>query len=99
MKLTRDQVIHVAKLARLGLTEKEVEKFQKELSNILDYVEILSEVDTKGVEPTAQVTGLKNVTRKDEVSRRWNTKRLLDCSPLPLERNQIKVKRVINPNS
>ncbi len=95
MKLSRDQVLHVAKLARLGLSEQEIEKFQKELSSILDYVDILKEVDTEGVIPTAQVTGLMNVSRQDKVLRKWDPKRLLAASPLPIQRNQIKVKRVL----
>lgn len=96
MKLTKDQVRHVAKLARLGLTEKEVEKLQTQLSNILDYVGQLNEVDTEGVEPTAQVTGLTNVTRDDKVKTHALAKpeKLIECSPLPIERNQIKVKSV-----
>lgn len=86
----------MAKLARLGLTEQEVEKLQTQLSNILDYVGQLNEVDTEGVEPTAQVTGLINVTRNDNVKTHVLAKpeKLLDCSPLPIERNQIKVKSV-----
>lgn len=94
MQLTRDQVLHVVSLARIGLDEKQIQKFQQELSSILDYVEMLNEVDTKGVEPTSQVTGLENVWREDEVLKKWDKKRLLDCSPLPIERNQIKVKKV-----
>ena len=63
--LTKQQVQQIATLARLGLSEKEKEKFQKELSSILDWVEQLSEVDTKKVEPMGQVTGLENVMRED----------------------------------
>lgn len=66
-KISRKDVVHVAKLARLGLTEKEIEKYQKELSQVLAYVEQLNKVDTKNVAPTAQVTGLINVFREDEV--------------------------------
>lgn len=94
MKLTKEAVLHVARLARLGLTEKEIEKFQTELSNILDYVEMLNEVDTKGIEPTAQVTGLINVMEKDAVNKCDTGRLLLGCSPLPIEDNQIKVKPV-----
>ncbi len=56
----------VAKLANLTLTPEEGGKFEKQLSDILQYVEKLSEVDTNGIEPTSQVTGLENVTRADE---------------------------------
>ena len=54
-------------LARLDLSDEEVESFRKELSDILRYVEQLSDVDVSGLEPTTQVTGLKNVMREDEV--------------------------------
>lgn len=66
LKLTIDEVKHVAELAKLKLTSKELKKIQMQLSQILEYVGQLSEVDTKGVEPTSQVTGLENVFRQDE---------------------------------
>lgn len=68
MALTKQEVEHIALLARLGLTEAEKEKFASQLSSILDYVEKLKEVDTKGVKPTAQVTGLENVMRPDKIA-------------------------------
>lgn len=67
MKLSVKEVEHIAELARLGLNKEEKEKFAKQLSSILDYVDQLKEVDTKGVEPTAQVTGLQSVMRTDEI--------------------------------
>lgn len=70
MKLSKKEVEHIAHLARLGLTEKEKAKFADQLSSILDYVAQLQEVDTSGVEPTAQVTGLENVFRKDIIEGR-----------------------------
>lgn len=66
-KLSKSDVSHVAKLANLKLSESELEKFLKQLSSIVDYIGELSEVDTKGTEPTSQTTGLVNVTRIDEV--------------------------------
>lgn len=62
-----DQVRHIAKLSRLALTEEEEKKFATELSSILTYVEQLQEVDTKDVEPMANITGLSNAWREDEV--------------------------------
>jgi len=59
-------VNHIAKLARLGLNEDEKAKFAKELAAILAFVAKLKEVDTQGVQPTAQVAGLQNVSRADE---------------------------------
>ena len=61
-------VTHVAKLANLPLKPGENKKFEKQLGEILTYVEKLNEVDTKNVEPTSQVTGLENVTREDETT-------------------------------
>lgn len=66
MKLTKPQVQHISELAKLNLSDKEIEKFRRQLSSILEYVELLNEVDTSKVEPTAQTTGLKNVTREDK---------------------------------
>ena len=65
--LTKDEVKHIAKLARLGLMEKEILKFQKELSSILGYIEKLKEVDISGVEPTSHSVLLENIMRQDEV--------------------------------
>jgi aspartyl-tRNA(Asn)/glutamyl-tRNA(Gln) amidotransferase subunit C len=60
-------VSKIAKLANLPLTDEEKKKFEKQLSETLDYVKQLEEIDTKNVEPTSQVTGLENVLREDEV--------------------------------
>jgi len=61
-------VLHIARLARLGLTEKDVDKFREQLSNILENFEILQQVDTTDVPPTAQSIVLQNVLRDDEVT-------------------------------
>ena len=68
MKLSSEDVLHIARLARLGLTETEVDKFREQLSNILENFEILQQVDTTDVPPTAQSIALHNVTRDDEVA-------------------------------
>ncbi len=68
MKLTREEIEHLGKLARIALTEEEKERYATELSAILDYVEQLQEVDTTDVEPTSQVTGLEDVYREDVVA-------------------------------
>jgi len=70
MKLSKEEVEHIALLARLGISDEEKEKFAEQISSILDYVEQLKEVDTTGIEPTAQVTGLENLMRLDEVEER-----------------------------
>jgi len=70
--LTKEQVQHLAKLSRLELSEAEVIKFQGQLSSILAYVDKLKEVSTDGVEPTAQVTGLENIARVDELNESYS---------------------------
>ena len=67
MKLSTDQVKKVAKLANLPITDEETDKYSDQLSKILDYIDQLNSVDTKGVEPTYNVTDLENVIRPDEV--------------------------------
>ncbi|MEK7161032.1 MAG: Asp-tRNA(Asn)/Glu-tRNA(Gln) amidotransferase subunit GatC [Patescibacteria group bacterium] len=93
--IERDTVKKIAKLARLGLTEEEEAKFQKELSAILGFVDKLKEVDVEGVEPTAQVTGLNNLMRIDENIRRQpdSQQRLLANAP-ERKKDYIKVKAV-----
>jgi aspartyl-tRNA(Asn)/glutamyl-tRNA(Gln) amidotransferase subunit C len=65
--LSRDQVLHVAKLARLELTEGEMERFSGELSKVLDYIEKISELgDLADIEPTSHVVAVENALRADE---------------------------------
>ena len=66
-KLTKREVEHVAKLARLKIASAETDIFQKQLSKVLDYIGELNEADTKDQEPTSQTTGLENVFRTDEI--------------------------------
>ncbi|MGJ9458367.1 Asp-tRNA(Asn)/Glu-tRNA(Gln) amidotransferase subunit GatC [Oceanobacillus sp. CF4.6] len=70
--ISKEQVKHVAHLARLAVTDEEVEKMADELSAIIGYAEQLNELDTDGVEPTTHVLDLKNVMRKDE-PKEWIT--------------------------
>ena len=94
MALSEDDVRHIAELARLGLSDVEVKKFTVQLSNVLEYVEQLNEVDTSTVEPTSQVTGLTNVSREDAVQPKVTREELLACSPLSIVDHQIQVKSV-----
>jgi aspartyl-tRNA(Asn)/glutamyl-tRNA(Gln) amidotransferase subunit C len=64
-KVSKEDVKNIALLARLELTEKDYEKYQSDLSDILSYVDLIGKVDTKGIEPTAQVTGLTDIVRGD----------------------------------
>ena len=94
-KLTREDVIRLAGLARISLTDDEVAEFSEELSAILQYVEQLSSVDVSGLAPTNQVTGLTNVMREDEI-------KTYGYEPLDLLKNvpqtqnhMLKVRRMI----
>lgn len=66
MKLSREQVLHIARLARVGLTEAEVAKLSEQLSNILENFEVLQQVDTSDIAPTAQSIALQNIMKSDE---------------------------------
>ncbi len=95
-KLSREEVLKLAHLSRLKLSETEIKRFQKELSEILDYVEVLDKADTAGLEPTYQVTGLKNVTRNDEIiDYEAKPKDILKAAP-SVENKQFKVKRILS---
>ncbi len=94
-KLTRDDVRKLASLARISVTDDEADALSEDLSAILGYVEQLSSVDTEGLQPTNQVTGLTNVFRKDEVTNYgYEPSDLLKNVP-KVQDNQIKVKRMI----
>jgi aspartyl-tRNA(Asn)/glutamyl-tRNA(Gln) amidotransferase subunit C len=67
MKLNREEVLHIAALAKVGVTEADVEKFREQLSNILENFEALQKLDTTGIPPTAQSIALQNIIMCDEV--------------------------------
>lgn len=68
MALSREEVLHIAKLARVALTEAEIDRLREQLSNILENFKVLERVDTSDVPPTAQSVALQNVMRNDEVA-------------------------------
>jgi aspartyl-tRNA(Asn)/glutamyl-tRNA(Gln) amidotransferase subunit C len=81
MALTSAEVAHVARLARLSIGPEELERMRSQLSNILEYIELLQEVDVTGIEPTAQVTGLATVLRPDAVTDRLSREQALANAP------------------
>jgi len=81
--IDRDQVLHVAKLARLKLTGEEVEKMASELSGILEHVEHINELDLEEVEPTSHVVAVENVLRPDEPRPSWSREDVLEPAPDP----------------
>jgi aspartyl-tRNA(Asn)/glutamyl-tRNA(Gln) amidotransferase subunit C len=79
--IDREQVLHVAKLARLKLTDDEVEKMTGELSQILEHVERMEALDLDGVEPTSHVVALENVLREDAPRESLPRERALEQAP------------------
>jgi aspartyl-tRNA(Asn)/glutamyl-tRNA(Gln) amidotransferase subunit C len=86
MKLSDEQVRHIAWLARLGLSDEEVEKFSLQLSNILENVEILQQVDTANVPPATHTIPLQNVLRKDDVAKSYSQSEVLSNAPKQAEK-------------
>lgn len=93
--ISKKEVQHIAKLARLGLTDEEQEKMQTELSSILDYFKLLDELDVSQVAPVFYPIPLKNVIREDIVEKKDNKEadRLVSQAPSKKERF-IKVKKI-----
>lgn len=81
MSITKEEIKKIAELSRLKLTPEEETHYAKTISAVLDYMKILNEVATEGVEPTAQVTGLENVTRLDVVKPSVHRDQLLQTLP------------------
>lgn len=81
MKVTSEEVKHIAKLARLNLNDQEVEKYTKDLGAIAEFVEKLNEVNVEGVSATAHILDVKNVFRKDELKDSVNREELFKNAP------------------
>jgi aspartyl-tRNA(Asn)/glutamyl-tRNA(Gln) amidotransferase subunit C len=81
--IDREQVLHVARLARLKLTDEEVERMANELSGILEHVEHISELNLEDVEPTSHVIALENVLRPDQPRPSWERDDVLERAPDP----------------
>jgi aspartyl-tRNA(Asn)/glutamyl-tRNA(Gln) amidotransferase subunit C len=94
MKLSRKEVQHIALLARLGLSEEEIEKFRVQLSDILENFEILKQIDTTDIPPTAQSIALQNILRPDEAKASYPTKDILSNAP-QREGDSFKVRAVL----
>jgi aspartyl-tRNA(Asn)/glutamyl-tRNA(Gln) amidotransferase subunit C len=94
MALTREQVMHVAELAKLKLTEAEIDLFQKQLSAVLDDAARLDELDTDQIPPTAAVLPLCNVLRADERRASWPRDEMLANAPAHKD-GYVKVKVVL----
>ena len=94
MPLSKEEVQHVAELARLHLSEAELEKFTHQISQVLDYAEQLNALDTTGVIPTSHAIPMKNVLREDKVIPFPNTKDIVANGP-EVEDNMFRVPRIM----
>ncbi len=92
-KISKEEVLHVAKLARLKLSEAEVDAYRKDLDSILEYVDTLGKLDTDEIEPMSHVMGKKNVWRDDNPAGIKETEPLLDNAPVR-EGNYFKVPKI-----
>lgn len=81
MKLSREEVLHIARLARVALTEEEITRFSEQLSALLEHFEMLQQVDTEGVTPTSQAAELQDVMRDDEVMPSFSQEEILANAP------------------
>ncbi|MFP4474394.1 MAG: Asp-tRNA(Asn)/Glu-tRNA(Gln) amidotransferase subunit GatC [Desulfatibacillaceae bacterium] len=95
MKITPEQVQHVARLARLDVDDDEVETFSRQLSAILDYVDALGQVDTEGVTPTSHAISLTNAFREDRVVESFAPEDILENAP-ESEGTEFIVPKIIN---
>ncbi|SET39146.1 aspartyl/glutamyl-tRNA(Asn/Gln) amidotransferase subunit C [Oceanobacillus limi] len=94
-EISKDQVKHVANLARLEMNDQEAEMFTEQLSSIITFAEQLNELDTEGVDPTTHVLELKNVMRKDE-PRKWITKEEAMKNAPDQENGQYRVPSILS---
>lgn len=81
MSVSKEDVLHIAKLSKLNLTEEELEKYTNELSSIVDFANELSNIDVEGVEPTAHILNIRNVFREDEVQPSYDREEILKNAP------------------
>ena len=94
-QITRDDVLHLAQLSSLELNDSEIDGLQADLGNIIGYVDKLGELDTTGVEPTYQVTGLQNVWRDDTIINYGVTREELLARAPEMTDFQVKVPKVL----
>ncbi len=93
--VSKEEVKHIAKLARLGLSEKEIEKMGKELSQILDYVNLLDELDVSETESVFEPNSLNNIMREDKTGKGGDPKKIIEQFP-EKKGDFAKVKEILN---
>ena len=94
MSVSKDDVRHLATLSQINVSDEQAEALTTQLDNIVKYINMLDELDTEGVEPTFQVTGLQNVMRDDAIEEQLPRETLLALAP-DQEAGQVKVPKVL----
>lgn len=94
MKISRDEVAHVSRLARLAMSDEELDSLTGEMDAILDYVEQMNTLDTDGIVPTAHAVPMENAFREDVIKPGFSTEQALSNAPDATE-NAFRVRRVI----
>ena len=95
MKITREEILHLASLSNFELQDSEIESLGTDLENIIGYISQLNELDTEGVEPTYQVFEMENVWRDDEIKKQEATREDLLALTAESSQDQIKVPKVL----
>ena len=95
MSITREDVLHLAELSDISLSEEQIEPLIRDLGNIVNYFSQLDELDTEGVEPTYQCFDMQNVWREDEIQEMEAKREDLLALTVESEDNQIKVPKVL----
>lgn len=94
MSVSLEEVHHLAALSEINLSDDELTALTTDIDSIIDYINQLDELDTDGIEPTFQLTGLKNVWRNDDIEPQLAREELLALAPAQ-EDNQVKVPKVL----
>jgi aspartyl-tRNA(Asn)/glutamyl-tRNA(Gln) amidotransferase subunit C len=94
MKLTKEEVLHIARLARVAITDEEASRYVEQLSNLLEHFQVLQQVDTEGVPPTAQSIELRSVMRDDVIQPSLTAEEVLSNAPRQ-EADSFRVKAVL----
>ncbi len=95
MAISKEEIIHIAKLASLNLTEEEIIKYQKDLTDILEFAEVVNNLNTDEIKETVGINGEYNVFRKDEVKQEISKEELLKNAPSKDE-GMFRIPKVIN---
>lgn len=95
MKITREDILHLAKLSNFSLSEEEIKSLGTDLESIIGYISELNELDTEGVEPTYQVFEMENIWRDDEIKTQEATREELLALTTESVQDQIKVPKVL----